>query len=228
MEPKFQSSFIPKGPVSPSGNFNAPKSKSLVSTIAVFIFALSIVMAIGVFGYERYLLARIGTMGSDLETARTTIKPEVIKDLSRMDARITSTATLLKKHTALSSLFKFIEANTLRNVRFTEFSYGTTDKGIILSMKGEARGYSAVALQSEMFNRSPYIKTPVFSDLDLDTKGNVTFSFQATLDPLLISYEKSIEGNVVVPVVPVTPVTTVGTSTVKTTATSTATSTKPR
>ncbi|MEX2010205.1 MAG: hypothetical protein WD874_00140 [Parcubacteria group bacterium] len=226
MEPKFQSSFIPKGPIATPGKFSAPKTRSLFGTIAVFIFAVSVVMAIGVFGYERFLISRIGTMGEGLVEARSTIDTETIRELMRMDARILSTAGLLDKHTAITPLFEFLEANTLQNVRFTDFSYSTTDKGLTLAMKGQARGYSAVALQSEMFNRSKFIKSPAFSDLDLDLKGNVTFSFSATLDPVFISYKTQLQG-----VVPVTPSVTpqvVGTTTSTTTRPTGTATTTPR
>ena len=60
-------------------------------------------------------------------------------------------------------------------------------------MTGEARGYAALALQSDIFNKSQYFKDSIFSNLKLNTKGDVIFSFRAVVDPSLVSYQREVE-----------------------------------
>jgi hypothetical protein len=196
MEPKFQSSFIPKGPVAAAGpvsdTYGRPHA-SFFGIVATFLFSISLILALGVFGYERYLLAHIGTLGSDLTKARATMQPDTIRELVRSNQRLISTGDLLKKHTALSPFFDYLEEATLKNVRFTSFEYLTTDKGLVLTMHGQARSYGDVAEQSDTFNKSKMFTDPVFSDLDLDTKGNVIFAFKAGLDPAAVSYQKRLQ-----------------------------------
>ncbi len=230
MEPKFQSSFIPKGPVAAAGSvaetYGRPHA-SFFGIVATFLFTISIILSLGVFGYERYLLAHIGTLGSDLTKARASMQPEVINELVRANQRIISTNDLLKKHTALSPFFDYLETATLKNVRFTSLEYLTTDRGIVLTMHGQARSYGDVAEQSDSFNKSKIFIDPVFSDLDLDTKGNVIFTFKAGLDASAVSYKKRLEGlivpamPVIVPVATSTPVKTVTGTTTQKTATTT-------
>lgn len=195
MEPKFQSSFIPKGPLATAGTatrVSRDAGRSILGTLAVFIFTLAVLSSIGVFGYEFYLKANISKMNNNLATAKQSLEPETIKKIADLDNRIISTKDILENHIVLSPLFDYLESSTLKGVRFTQFEYETTDKGIILSMRGQARGYSALALQSEIFNKSQYLKEPIFADLDLDDKGNVTFTFKAKIDLSIVSYKKGV------------------------------------
>ena len=197
MESKFQSSFIPKGPfaATASGVPMGPKAKekSLLAYLALVIFSISVLLALGMFGYKFYLKYSIAKMGVDLENARATLQPEIIRELTRLDNRIISSQELIAQHKILSPLFEFLEISTPRTVRFSDFRYSMTPQGLELSMTGEARGYAALALQSDIFNKSQYFKDSIFSNLKLNTKGDVIFSFRAVVDPSLVSYQREVE-----------------------------------
>ncbi|MDB5266621.1 MAG: protein of unknown function with transrane region [Parcubacteria group bacterium] len=210
MEPKFQSSFIPKGPLTTSASFaarSAEKKQGILGYIAKFIFIVSLLAAGGSFGYVKYLESSIDKKASDLEAAKAALEPETIKELTRLNTRIQVTQTLLNKHRAITPFFDYLQSATMKNVKFTSFVFTFNEKGPSIAMKGMARGYAAVALQSDEFNKSKYIKTPVFSNLNLDDKGNVLFEFKANLDPQILAFKKD-----VVKSTP-TPTATVGTTT---------------
>ncbi len=229
MEPKFQSSFIPKGPLATSGTLasTGTKQKSLFGFLTSIVFAITIALSIGVLAYNFYLGHSIKKMGAEINAARAEIDQSSVGELTRLNSRIVSTQDLLNKHVVLSPLLDYLEATTLKNVRFTDFHFESTNKGLVLSMKGQARGYSAVSLQSDIFNKSKYIKNPIFSDLSLDDKGNVIFSFSAMVDPSLVSYKKAVEAEGVQAAPVSTATTTQATTTLSTTvATSTSTTTK--
>lgn len=190
VEPKFQSSFIPKNPAvagAPAGLVRR-EGKNLFSFLSLVIFIISVVLAAGTFGYKYYLKYSIGNMGADLERARAALSSEVIDELVRLDNRIISTENLISRHRVLTPLFEFLEVSTPQTVRFNDFQYSVTDRGFELSMRGEARGYEALAFQAEAFNSSRNFKDPVFSDLRLNERGDVGFSFQALVGPELVSY----------------------------------------
>ena len=198
MDPKLQSSFIPKSPVVPDGvgmpAMRKAGHKSFFTFIALIIFMFSLVLALGMFGYKFYLKYRIGQMGADLEKAQATVQPEVIRELVDLDNRIISTKNLVSRHIALTPLFEFLEISTPKTVRFSDFRYTATESGgLTLSMKGEARGYAALALAADIFSKSPYFKNPTFSNLNLNAKGDVGFSFEGVADQSLVSYNKVIE-----------------------------------
>lgn len=197
MEPKFQSSFIPKGPIGSSVADTATgdkgKHQSLLSFLALIIFILSIVLAAGVFGYKFYLKYSIENMGTALEEARSNLQSETISELMYLDSRIVSTKELVSKHKVLTPLFEFLELSTPKTVRFNNFNFSVAEAGIELSMIGEARGYSALAFTADIFNKTEFFKDPVFSDLRLNDRGDVVFSFRAIVDPKQVLYTRQIE-----------------------------------
>jgi len=227
MDPKFQSSFIPKGPlVSSNAMFKAQPAKrgSLLGLLSMWIFVLSIVAALLAFGYGFYLNSSIKKMGGDLEAARANLEPETIKEMARLDARIVGTEKLLANHAVLSPFFDFLENNTLKTVRFTQFSFKETSDGLVVSMHGQARGYAALALQADIFNKSKDLKSNNFSNLDLDERGNVIFVVDAVISPTLVSYKRVLESQPTI----TTPVTSVSTSTSSVVATSTQATSSPK
>lgn len=196
MPPKFQSSFIPKGPVTtlpkpPSGR--SVGRTSFLSFIATILFGISLLAALGVFGYKLYLNNRIEDMIARLEAAKNNLQTEVIDELVRLDRRMKFTNELVIKHEVMTPVFEFIQQSTPSSVRFSEFNYEDGPGGPTLEMVGEARSYSALALQSDVFAKSPYFKEFVFSDLSLNEKGEVVFSFNTKVDTSLISYTRDLE-----------------------------------
>src|SRR3989344_2155600 len=104
MEPKFQSSFIPKGPV--VSNVGIPsakvgKERSLLAFVSIVIFTLSVLAAVLVFGYRLYLNYSIAGMVSDLENARASLEPETVTELTRLNDRLLSTEELINSHIVL-------------------------------------------------------------------------------------------------------------------------------
>ena len=201
MEPKFQSSFIPKGPLATSGTatkVSRQSDKSLLATLAVFIFVLSVLLSLGGFGYEWYLKKSLVEMSGSLKEAEASLDPDTINEISNLDQRIISTKNIIDNHKIISPFFSYLEASTVSLVRFTEFRYESINSELSLSVRGESKGYSALALQSQIFNTSKYIKDVIFGDLSLNEKGDVNFSFKAKLDPSIISYssgEKATESS---------------------------------
>jgi hypothetical protein len=227
METNFQSTFIPRGPMAPVSAATLQKNSKksgLLGFLAFIIFALSLLITVGVYGYEKYQVSHIAKMGKELEAARQSLEADALNQVMRLNSRIESTQKIVDSHTAMSPLFDFLEANTVKSLRFTDFGYKQDSEGIKLNLKGQARGYSALALQAELFNKSKYIRNPVFTDLRLDEKGNVNFSFNADLDKSIISYKNPPQ--IGAPAIPsgTLPATTTSTST----SIKTGTSTNPR
>jgi hypothetical protein len=195
MDPKFQPSFIPKKTETPLTMGQRPHGgNGILYSVGVILFTVAVIGSIGAFAYEKYLGGRISKMKVSLEEARAALDPELIAELSRSQARIESAKELLSRHVALTTLFSLLESLTLQSVRYTNFSYSSLgDRGILVSLLGEARDYKSVALQSEILSQNPYVKDPGFSNLDLNEDGNVTFEFKAHIAPDFLLYEKAFE-----------------------------------
>ncbi len=193
MAQEFQTSFIPKKTFDVGGPpARSPKSSlsGIISFVAFIIFMLSIVGGVGVFLYGRFLVASIASKKESLERARAAFEPELIRELSRLDSKLRLSQSLLDAHVAPSAIFDLLESLTLETVRFTDMSYSMDEKGIRLSLSGEALSFASIALQSDEFGKNRRITEPVFSGLSLDDKGNVIFTVEAFVDPSVLSYRE--------------------------------------
>lgn len=192
METRFQTSFIPKQPVTAE----APRHTSASSLFFLFTFILfmaSLAGAGGVFIWQEIVSKNIEEGKAQLTLNKNAFDPNTISQLTRLNNRINAAEELLKKHKSVSTLFLVLGNATLKNVRFTDFSYVGADDKISLSMRGQAISYETVALQAKEFtnpNLKNVFRSPLFGDLTLDTQGNVSFSFSANIDPLLVDYYK--------------------------------------
>ncbi|OHA92196.1 MAG: hypothetical protein A3J09_01800 [Candidatus Zambryskibacteria bacterium RIFCSPLOWO2_02_FULL_51_21] len=236
MPPKFESSFIPKGPAAASAGAtygSAPLTakrkgeRTILGFIAGIVFTISIFAALAALGYKFYLNSSIENMKTELEAGRAALETETVSEIIRLNNRLLAAEALISRHRAVSPIFRFLDEATVKTVRFTDFYFSTDDIGPRVNIKGEAKSYAALALQAELMNKSPLFKNPVFSDLRLDDKGNVEFTFAASVDPTLVSYKKEIEKQQ-----PTTnnlqPTATSTTTTTKSVATTTKATTTPR
>ncbi len=192
METKFQTSFIPKQPVTESGPIHT-SSASIFFLVSFIVFMVSLASAGGVLIYESIVDRSIANEKTNLTKNQNAFDPTTISELTRLNDRINSASSLLKQHKSVTSVFQLLTNTTLENVQFSDFNYLATDDKITLSMKGTASSYETVALQAKEFtaqNLQNVFRSPIFSDLNLDTKGNVTFGFSTGVDPFLVDYYK--------------------------------------
>jgi hypothetical protein len=192
METKFQTSFIPKQPVTSDAPHHA-SATSLFFLFGFIIFMASIAAAGGVFIYGQIVKKNIDNGTSQLTLNRNAFDPNTINEITRLNDRINAATYLLQNHKSVSTLFLVLGNATLKNVRFNDFNYTGVGDKISLTMKGQATSYETVALQAKAFT-DPSLKnvfrSPLFGDLTLDTLGNVSFSFSTGIDPLLVDYYK--------------------------------------
>lgn len=198
METKFQTSFIPKQPITQPVRHSS--GSGLLFLISFIIFIASIAAAGGVFLYGQYIDQSIKEGKKQLERNENAFDPNTIKELTRLNDRISAAEVLLKQHIAASNLFSILSEVTLKNVRFNDFTYVNGGSGKVnIAMKGQATSYETVALQSKAFTdpslRNAF-KSPIVGDLNLDQSGNVTFSFSAGVDPAIVSYSRSIKDRI--------------------------------
>lgn len=190
-------SFIPKQPLaSPTPSGYTRRNVSIVTLIAAIVFIGAVALAGGVFLYKQYLTQSLDNKKVSLERARAAFEPALIQELHRLDQRIEHSKDLLANHTAFSSFFDLLSSATLQNVQFKSLNLLTGPDGkVSIQMNGLARSYASVALQSDAFNKAKGVREPIFSALNLDSTGNVTFTINAVLDPALFKYASLVAGS---------------------------------
>lgn len=205
MDGSSQTSFIPKRPISPAPISYENRGVSIVTIVCVIIFFGSVALSVGSYLYKGILTKQLETKKADLEKAKKSFDLETIQALKRLDLRMQSAETLLQNHIAFSAYFSILEDSTLKSVRYRSLSIQDTNTGgstgavteqrpLSFKLSGVAKGYSGVALQSDLFTkiRSKGILEPVFSGLQLDDKGSVGFTAEAMLDRKALQYSATL------------------------------------
>lgn len=169
---------------------------SALAIIAVLVLTISVILAIGVFIYQKNLAGDINNMNAQLVAARSSLEPAFVQELITIDKRIESAKSLLNQHNVVTPVFNFLEKETLQGVRFSSFNYTLDSKNQPnIELNGEAANFNAIALQADVFNTNNAIKNPVFGNLNTDDKGVAKFNFKSTLDSSAFLYKNIIDSS---------------------------------
>jgi len=224
MESKFQTSFIPKKSLD-DGSVKIKTPISILFVSSVIIMLLTLGVSSGVFYYKNTLENKIASKQATLKDTYKNLDSSNIQNIVNIDTKLRIAENLLNNHTAVSSLFGLLQGVTLKNLRFTDFSFSyISPTKVAITMKGQAAGFEVVAKQIEAF-ASPSAKVnftdSIFSDFSLDDKGNVGFSFLTNLNPKAVLYKNNFSTTTSASVVTTSPVATTTTTSATTTASST-------
>lgn len=192
MEQNFQTSFIPKKMIVKE-RVEMPRSVGFSTIVSIFILFATVIGTGGLFFYKTVLQKNISSMEQDLKEASNRFEPAKIAVLQDLDNRLTAANDILSKHVVVSPIFQALQDITLKTVRFTKFSYTLPTDGsgkVSVSMAGVAIGYRSVALQADLFAKNKNLIDPVFSNLQLDDKGNVNFDLNFSVDARFVNYKQ--------------------------------------
>lgn len=195
MEPKFQTSFIPKRPVIDASRATLPtvKNFNIFSAVATVIFVITILASAGLFGYKYYLINEIVKADKSLNEARSAFEPDTIRQLLEASTRFRTIKNLLEEHFVVSELLLVLKDLTIKNISFSELSYKYVNGVISVTIQGQSRSFNALAQQSDIFNDSEFLENQIFSDFTLNETGNVGFKYNANVLRNLVSYKDAVE-----------------------------------
>jgi len=198
MEPKFQTSFIPKRPIgsTASSSSGVVRSTNILSILATIVFIITALTSLGLFFYKQALTGQIEQNDKDIASVSTALEPQKIQDLIDANSRISTTKILLEDHVVLSKLLLLLNDLTLKKMRLTELIYKNQNDISSLSLTGELQTYNALAEEQNIFSKNEFIKNPVFSNFVLGDNGYITVDFRAMIDPNLVSYKKYVENSI--------------------------------
>src|SRR5581483_1107110 len=174
MDPRAQSTFIPKKPLmdrpaGPVGIVMKPKKTvNFFFLIGIIIFVGSLVLAVGVYVYNLYLNNQIGSLQTQIASIeqKYLASDNSFKNYTRLDQRIKNATTILNAHLSSSAIFNLLEQDTVKYVQFLTFKFGTTGTGTpIVSLTGQARSFNAVSVQSDTLRANGSVRNPIFSNV---------------------------------------------------------------
>ncbi|OHA24402.1 MAG: hypothetical protein A3D50_00085 [Candidatus Taylorbacteria bacterium RIFCSPHIGHO2_02_FULL_44_12] len=206
MDPKFQTSFIPKKPISPPGGIVGASSPhrhggSFFMGLSVIVFIFSLTLAGGGYAWKYYLLSAQETYKEQLAERERQFNIDLIEHLKQVNIKVDLAKQILYNHLAISQIFDIISRLTIENVRFLSLEVSAAPNqtdGLKISMNGYGTSLSAVAFQSdvlgqlEQYGLRKVVKNPILSNPTLDPNGTVSFGFSASIDSASLSYQKLI------------------------------------
>lgn len=195
MEPKFTTSFIPKKQVaaSVSSGSSVGPAISFSTLISSVIIVAVVLFSAGLFLYRLTLESTIEGQYETLRKASESFEPTFIGQATRLNKRIGSAQKILDGHLAPSAIFELLEEFTLKTISFKSFEFeDNVDGKIRVKGSGEGDSFASVVLQSDEFGKTGFMRDVLFSDLQPTAANNVTFTFEATLDPDLVSYSRGV------------------------------------
>lgn len=197
MEPKFQTSFIPKSPIVNGNSSFAGTTKvsfNILSTFTILFFILSILVSVGIFAFTYYLKSQIETSNVALNEARAAFDSPENKTVLLISDQLKSIRTLLTNHRVISPLFQILEKETLPTMKLTSFTFTQDPSGQVLAtIKGEAQSYASLAQQSDIFLTSQAFKSVSFSGVTLTDVGTVETIIKVVINPDIILYSNKLQ-----------------------------------
>ncbi len=192
MDQNFQTSFIPKKPMIQERAVSS-QPIGFLTIVSIFILFSVCLGTIGLYFYKGILTKNIVKMETNLNLVKASFEPSRIAELQVLDKRLNAATEILSKHVAITPLFKILEDVTMKRMRYTKFGYELGEgknSRVLITMSGVAIGYAPIALQSDLFTKEKNLIDPVFSNLNLDEKGNVFFDLEFSVDPALVDYKQ--------------------------------------
>nr|KKS45776.1 MAG: hypothetical protein UV11_C0040G0004 [Candidatus Giovannonibacteria bacterium GW2011_GWF2_42_19] len=162
-------------------------SMGAVMFLGIIVLIISILMFGGVFLWKKLTEGQINELNASIKRAEADFDPPFIKEVSRTAKAIDDVTKLLSGHRATSKVFKFLEDNTLVEVSFSNFNFNAANNVVTLS--GEALGYSALALQFSKIEQNPMVKAATLSNIAVLDKGTIGFNLTLNLDSEVIKYK---------------------------------------
>lgn len=201
MEAKYQTSFIPKKPVTTGQRSSGGVSLLLLISIIIFLVSLGSVAYVILF--KQAYIKSIEEAQQTIETNKSGLVSDsiTIESLVELDSRINVANKLLNSHIAVSPIFSFLQQSTLKSVRFKNFSFTSAGKDssgssrVSIQMSGQAKDWETVASQADEFGKTEWkkiINEPKISNLSLNSDGSISFVFSAYINPDYLAYDNNV------------------------------------
>lgn len=191
LPPTIPTSFVPHATSATPRKFRSDFSGTF-NIFSYVVLAVALVLAAGVFLYGRVLDSDKAAKDAALTEAKAKIDKATVENFVRLRNRLTSSTSLLDKHTAPSGFFSAIETILPASVRFTSLHISLGDTGSKIQGAGVAKNFNALAVASNAFAADGRIKDAIFSNISINKDSSVSFALSATLDSKLITFSPSV------------------------------------
>jgi hypothetical protein len=194
----FDTSFIPQQPAvkiapsfKPIVEFNVAMAISLVLLVAV------VSASGGMYYWKKTVETRLMEKKRQLAGMTEKIDIDAIRELQRVDARLSIGKRLLENHYAFSAFLDLLESDTLSSVGITKVEYELKDRVPKVAIIGVAPGYMQLYLQEKNLQKVPSIKKLSLEKFSVQpASGAVEFQMNAELTSNALRYTEILKKRV--------------------------------
>ena len=171
------------------GRIDSESGKSIIQVALYVIFGVSIIIAVLLFAYQRYLVSRIESQKQVLDESDKALGALNLEGMRALSNRMKVVNQVLNEHASVSTAFLILEKSIEHPITYTKFSLtrNETAKGYDLILGAVAPSYKAVAQQLDTLNSTEYkkdfIPKLVYDGLSLGDGGTINFNLKM---PILI------------------------------------------
>ena len=187
-----QTSFIPRPGMSSSPVAGRRKRFNMLGALSAIMFFGSIALAIGSWLYDRAQSNQLDSMRQQLHDQKSGFNFDDLNDIRATDSRLKTVAGLVDAHISPSVLLDVLERSTQTDIQYTDMSLIRRPSGAVgVALKGIAPSFASIARQATRFSEEKKLLgegSVIFSDLNKDGKGAVTFAVTLDIPRSAIAY----------------------------------------
>lgn len=188
LPPTIPTSFVPHAAGAAPQKFRSDFGGAF-GFFAYGVLGIVFLLALGVFSYDRLLVADRAAKDTALAKAVDSIDQPTVESFVRLRNRLNQSETLLKKHVAFSNFFGVLETLLPGSVRFSTLHIALDSTGVAkIDAAGTAKSFNALASASTAFAADGRIKDAIFSKISINKDNSVNFGLTASLDPKLMAF----------------------------------------
>ena len=197
MDKEFKTTFIPKKQSSQGRPVRATRrtrqTQSIFGILAILLLLTAIVSVAGVYLYKIRLATAVNAKIESINLTEKSFEPEAILELRKLDIRLRAATELLENHVAVVDFFESLGETTLPDIQYSGLDIDFSQAVPTVSTDGEARGYLAIAQQSDLFEENRFIQNAIFSNFSRGDTDRVSFSLSFSINPDLLVYGRNLQ-----------------------------------
>ena len=187
MERKFQTTFIPKKPISGSFEVKRREHVSAFLGASVILALITLGLAAGFYFWGKTIGDSIISLDGKINDARKLLDENSFIAFQKLNDRVKSAKSILAGRYSYFDFLSYLERAMLKNISVISLTVKKASGEYTAELDGEALSFQAVALQSDEFAKHPAVKKAIFSDLGMDKTRRVVFQVALAIDPPLIN-----------------------------------------
>lgn len=153
---------------------------------AILIFVVSVSAYGGLYFLNKSQEGAQAVLIEQVRQKEEDLRPKILDTIFALQKKLQSISVVISSHTFSANTFSLVENNTHPYVQFTAYTFD--GESLKISLKGEARDYSALAQQISLFESDAHINSVEFGGLSIREAGRVGFDLTLHLLPTALTF----------------------------------------